>query len=211
VSFCVEFPETSRAINFINGSADASAEAIFKLYKKHADEVGEALDSKGRLAFPRLRRGELPADCLLSIAARCLRRVPTTPLDTSLAKDRAADADQQNGLTIDKSTFKITWQGLGPLEFGNRKEFHLLTLLADSRDQYISHTDLAQRLGGDELDKVTHVKSRLVKLLKENGLEDLANRIKSQKGHYGLFISRAQSKSQSGAIGAQRLRRIMRA
>jgi 7-cyano-7-deazaguanine synthase in queuosine biosynthesis len=189
VNFCVEFPETSRAINFIEGAADATAEANFKLYRQHANEVGKALDGQGRQAFPRLRRGELSADCLLSIAAAGLRRVPATPVDASSTKDRSAVADQQNGLVIDESTFKVTWRDRGPLEIGNRKEFHLLAILASARDQYISHTDLAQRLGGDELDKVTHVKSRLVKFLKENGLEDLANRIKSQKGHYGLFIS----------------------
>jgi 7-cyano-7-deazaguanine synthase in queuosine biosynthesis len=182
VRFCVEFPETSRAINFIEGKADATAEAIFKLYKRHADEVGEALDAQGRAAFPRLRRGELPADCLLSIAAAGLRRVAST--------SPIPGADQQNGpLVVDQATFKITWQGRGPLEIGNRKEFHLLSFLASSRDQYISHTDLAQRLGKDQLDTVTHIKSRLVKFLKKNGFEDLARRIKSQKGHYGLFIS----------------------
>src|SRR5262249_44026809 len=76
VRFCVEFPETTRAINFIDGRADDNAEAIFKLYKRHADEIGEALDSQGRQAFPRLRRRELPSDCLLSISAAGLRRIP---------------------------------------------------------------------------------------------------------------------------------------
>jgi len=75
------------------------------------------------------------------------------------------------------------------VEIGNRKEFHLLAILAASRNQYVSHADLAQRLGGDELDSVTHVKSRLTKLLRAVGLAELADRIKSQKGHYGLFIS----------------------
>jgi len=182
VKFCVEFPETSRAINFIGGQADANAEAIFKLHKRHADEVGGALDSQGRAAFPRLRRSELPANCLLTIAAAGLRRVPGTSGGPS--------ADQKEGqLVVDESTFKITWQGRGPLEIGNRKEFHLLAQLLTSRGKFIPHTDLAERLGGDQLDKVTHVKSRLVKLLKEGGFEDLADLIKSQKGYYGLFIS----------------------
>jgi hypothetical protein len=195
VNFCVAFPETSRAINFIDGGADAVAGAIFKLYKQHADEVGGALDVQGRQAFPRLRRRELSADCLLSIAAAGLRRIPGAADGKSKTDDQTVPTEttRTNGrdgpLVIDEATFKITWEGRGPLYVGNRKELHLLAQLWSSRNQYISHTDLAQRLGGDELDKVTHVKSRLVKLLKERGLEDLADRIKSQKGHYGLFIS----------------------
>jgi hypothetical protein len=177
VNFCVEFPETSRAINFIDGQADAIAEAIYQLYKRHADEVGAALDSQGKQAFPRLRRAELPADCLLSIAAAGLRHIPGTP------------TDEHNGsLVIDETTFTITWRNRS-LPIGNKKEFHFLSELLKSRDSFVAHTDLAERLGGDELDKITHIKSRLVKLLKKNGFDDLAGRIKSQKGHYGLFIS----------------------
>jgi 7-cyano-7-deazaguanine synthase in queuosine biosynthesis len=193
VNFCVAFPETSRALNFIDGEADSIAGKIFKLYKQHADEVGEALDAQGRQSFPRLRRSELPVDCLLSIAAAGLRQIPGASSGQSKPGDKKTEPTGANGqnepLVIDETTFKITWQGREPLEIGNRKEFHLLTLLASSRNQYISQTDLAQGLGGDELDKVTHIKSRLVKFLKNNGLEDLASRIKSQRGHYGLFIS----------------------
>lgn len=190
VSFCVAFPETSRAINFIGGGADAVAEAIFKLYKQHADEVGGALDAQGRQAFPRLRRRELPAECLLCIAAAGLRRVNGTSDGQSRTDDQTVTSSGREGpLVIDEAAFKIIWQGRGPLELGNRKEFHLLAQLWMSCGQYIPHTDIAQRLGGDELDKVTHVKSRLVKLLKEHGFDDLANLIRSQKGHYGLFLS----------------------
>jgi hypothetical protein len=81
LKFCVEFPEMSRAINSIDGRADSNAEAIYQLYKRHASEVGEALDSQGRHAFSRLRRGALPADCLLHIAAAGLR--PPTRQESS--------------------------------------------------------------------------------------------------------------------------------
>jgi DNA-binding response OmpR family regulator len=173
----VEFPETSRAINSVEGKADAIAEEIFQLYKRHANEVGEALDSQGKQAFARLRRGELTPDCLLSIAAAGLRHIPGTP------------TDEHNGsLAIDEANFTITWQKRS-LPIGNRKEFHFLAQLWHSREKFVTHADLAERLGGDQLDKVTHIKSRLVKLLKDNGFDDLAGRIKSQRGHYGLFIS----------------------
>jgi hypothetical protein len=56
-------------------------------------------------------------------------------------------------------------------------------------NKYLPVTDLAQKLGGDELDAIAHVKSRLSKLLKDGGYSDLADRIKTQKGHYGLFLT----------------------
>lgn len=96
-------------------------------------------------------------------------------------------ADQP--LVIDESTFTITWKGNGPHDLGNRKEFHLLKQLWLARDRYVSHTDLAELLGGDDNDKITHVKSRLSKFLKLRGLADLVDQIRTQKGYYGLFIS----------------------
>ncbi len=56
-------------------------------------------------------------------------------------------------------------------------------------NKYHLFADLAQRLGGDELDNITHIKSRLVALLRENGLNDLAACIKTQKSHYEIFLA----------------------
>jgi hypothetical protein len=44
-------------------------------------------------------------------------------------------------------------------------------------------------MGGDPMDKVTHIKSRLVKILQHKGYNDLAEPIRTQKEHYGLFLS----------------------
>ena len=103
--------------------------------------------------------------------------------------NRAKPSCPSRPLVIDEPTFSISWQKGEPLTLGNRKEFHLLAALWASCNQYVPHTELAQQLGGDAFDKLTHIKSRLVKLLRHAGLENLANLIKTQKGHYGLFIS----------------------
>lgn len=92
-------------------------------------------------------------------------------------------------LVIDESAFTLFWRGSGPHELGNRKEFHLLVQLWSARNRYVTHRELAERLGGDEHDKITHIKSRLVKLLKDRGLADLAVLIETDKGHYRLRIS----------------------
>jgi hypothetical protein len=188
VAFCAAYPEVTRAINFIDGRADDVAESIFRLYKRHVDEVGAALDAQGQQAFPRIRRRELHADSFLSILAAGLRRV-STPVTAQVFPTATTPNGQDGALVIDGARFQITWLGRGPHDVGNRKEFHLLSELWSSRDKYVPHADLAERLGGDDNDKITHVKSRLVKRLKECGLEDLAALIKTQKGHYGLIIS----------------------
>jgi len=66
--FCVEYPEVSRALNYVDGSADDVAQAIFTLYRRHAQQVCSAIDAAGRAAISELRRGELPSTCLLRIA-----------------------------------------------------------------------------------------------------------------------------------------------
>lgn len=313
LQFCVEFPEVSRVLNYVTASADDTARAIYELYKRHAQQVGEALDAQGRAAIPRLRRGEISPNNILSIAfsrnQRILnetapsqaqsgpavtpsggesaaqvqgdgsRRVALEQLVAALGEflesgetsegydpdELDCEALEEDGevrlavqavqrhypsgklpapdgrnpwrslldacrneqdplkrqneahrsaeelrewaageakkgvgaiepatdgeLQVDEAAFAISWMGLGPIHLGNRKEFHLLSLLSTARNKYLSHADLAQRLGGDELDAVTHVKSRLVKLLKEKGLDALAAKIKAQRGHYGLFFS----------------------
>jgi len=180
--FCVTYPELGRVINHINGSADQVAQAIFDLYRRHAIQVGDALDAEGRAAISRL--GELPANCGLSIAFS-RRPLPAAEATPETVGDLVTTAD---GLVLDETAFSISWDGHDPLEIGNRKEFRLLHELAKSAGRYVAFSDLAERLGGDALDKVTHIKSRLVKLLRDNGYDELAAKIKTQKEHYGLFL-----------------------
>ena len=183
--FCVAFPELGRVINHIDGTVDQAAQAIYDLYRRHAKQVGDALDAQGRAAISQLRLEELPSNCGLSIAFAGRRpQATTTPEDSD-----GSHVASVNGLVLDESLFSITWDGQSPLEIGNRKEFHLLHELAKSAGRYVAFSDLAERLGGDAMDKVTHVKSRLVKILRENGYDDLAKRIKTQKENYGLFLS----------------------
>jgi hypothetical protein len=184
--FCIEFPEVSRVINFVQGTADDVARGIYELYKRHAKQVGDALDAEGRANISRLRRSELPASCLLSIAFSGKRAIRDASLDKPAQP--ATKAAPSNGLVIDETTFSVSWQSGAPLKLGNRKEFRLLHELAKSVGRYVAFSELAERLGGDSMDKLTHVKSRLAKILRENGYEDLATKIKTEKEHYGLFL-----------------------
>ncbi len=208
MGFCAEYPEVGRALNHLEGSADGMGQAIFDLYRRHAQQVCGAIDAAGRKAISELRRRELPPTCLLSIVfggARKLGQVEgekqkpkaaELEVEELQATDTSTDdggrqvkADRTSSLTVDDATFSIRWGTLPPLEIGNKKEFHLLKSLASSPGRYLPFADLAQQLGGDVMDEITHVKSRLIKILKEKGYGALADRIKTQKGHYGLFLS----------------------
>jgi len=184
--FCVAFPEIGRVINHIDGPADEVAQAVYDLYRRHASQIGDALDAEGRAVISKLRLGELPPNCLLAIAYSGGRKLPEEPAPKAEEAAATAGAD---GLVIDELTFSVRWQGRDPVEIGNKKEFRLLQELAKSVGQYIGFADLAERLGGNAMDKVTHIKSRLVKILQDNGYKDLAERIRTQKEHYGLFLS----------------------
>jgi DNA-binding response OmpR family regulator len=93
-------------------------------------------------------------------------------------------------LQIDPERFTVCWNAKCPVEIGNRKEFHLLQALHTSEGRYVGFADLAEQLGGESFDDIKPVMSRLRKLLKDAGYEDLAACIKTQKGHYGLFLPR---------------------
>ena len=188
--FCVEFPELSRAINHIRGTADEAAQAIFDLYRRHAKQVGDALDAQGRAAIPALRLGELPSNCGLAIAFSPGGR----PLPgASPSTDQVSRSIPRDGLVVDPDGFSVQWNGKGPFEIGNKKEFWLLNALSKSPKKYIAFSDLSEQIGNDEQDKVTHIKSRLVTLLRKHGLADLASLIKTQKEHYGLFIGGSEN------------------
>lgn len=194
LKFCLEFSELNRVLNYVRAPADDTARAIYDLYRRHASQIGKVLDDQGRAAFPQLRRGELPESCLVGIMGSGLRRssaLPPKPAEKSgtPATDQPSQEVASCGFEIDHGKFSIVAKDRSPLVLGNRKEFHLLAALAEAPDNYVPHSELAHRLGGDELNSVTHVKSRLVKQLTLGGYGDVAARILSARGHYGLFLS----------------------
>ena len=186
--FCLEFPEITRAINHIDGSADDVARAIWELYKRHARQVGGAIDREGSRLFSAMRMDEIAPNSMIRIAV-----AGRVDLAVIIAPESPNGQEPTTGgLQIDTERFAVHWKGIGPIEIGNRKEFRLFQELHSSLNKYVSFTDLALRLGGDSFDDVKPVKSRLVGILKEAGCEALAACIKTQKGHYGLFLPRNQ-------------------
>ena len=115
--------------------------------------------------------------------ANWLNEVRAT-LDSFDPNRRESRADDFQG---DRSTFSVRWKGL-ECHLGNTRQFALLEVLAKSTGKYLTFQELAELMGGDQLDDVRHVKYLLAKALREAGMADLAACIKTQRGHYGLFF-----------------------
>jgi hypothetical protein len=115
----------------------------------------------------------------------------TSRSETSSLRDLPKHDDKPQlcikGLVVDENTFSVKWKDRRA-EMGNRKEFRLLLELAKSEGRFVTYRDLADRLGGGQLDDIRHVKSRLVKQLRQHKLDELANRVRTEPGHYGLFL-----------------------
>jgi hypothetical protein len=94
--FCVEYPEVGRALNHLDGTADDVSQAIYNLYRRHAQQVCGAIDAAGRAAISELRRQELPPTCLLSIAFAGLRKLTESVPDE---KQEATVAEEVTGQT----------------------------------------------------------------------------------------------------------------
>lgn len=187
-SFCLEFPEINRVINHIDGRADDVATAIWNLYKRHAQQVGGAIDREGGRLYSAMRMDAIAPNTMIRIAVAGRLDFLAKPAEAP----EAEVGDPTCALEIDVERFSIRWNGNGLIEIGNRKEFRFFQELYSSEGKYIPFAELAERLGGDSFDDVKPIKSRLAKILKDAGHNDLAACIKTQKGHYGLILPRNQ-------------------
>lgn len=67
IEFLEIFPETARALNYLDGDPWQAAERIFSLYKRHANEVNSVTQKMMNKHFPEVRQRALPSNCMLRI------------------------------------------------------------------------------------------------------------------------------------------------
>ena len=91
---------------------------------------------------------------------------------------------------LDETTFSVSLGNREPCRLGNTKRFRLLQVLLASPNKFVPALDIAEGLGGNELDvdSLAVNKWRLCRQLKAHGYSDLAERIKGEPGYYGLFL-----------------------
>ena len=90
---------------------------------------------------------------------------------------------------VDEETFSVQMGNRRPCWLGNSRQFKLLAHLVAQPHRFVSYADLADAIGGDELDReaVIVAKCRLCKRLGMEGYEDLAKMILSQPDHYAFW------------------------
>jgi 7-cyano-7-deazaguanine synthase in queuosine biosynthesis len=68
IPFCTKYGEVSRIIREVPGKADDAAQQVFDLYKRHAKQVCDAVESAAGQHLSELVHHELPDSSLLSVA-----------------------------------------------------------------------------------------------------------------------------------------------
>ncbi len=96
--------------------------------------------------------------------------------------------DSFNRIHVDFPTFSVQCRGKTAI-LGSTQEFRLMWALVESEGKYVAQETLAERLGNPELSHVKHIKLRLTKALGQAGMEFVADAIRAEPGHYGLFFS----------------------
>lgn len=90
------------------------------------------------------------------------------------------------GIVLDKDLFELRWN-LKSCPLSNGQEFRLMRALIDTRGRYVETEILADRLGASALRSIKHIVSRLKKDLRKAGMDQLADAILAETGHYGFF------------------------
>src|SRR5512135_38904 len=120
---------------------------------------------------------------------RAKTRGRTTPADEGTEPQKQPASDPL--LSLDDHTFSLTWRGKTCF-LGNNGSFKLLKLLESRRGEFIEDHEIGEKCCRNEDlaegPAMRQVKGRLVKCLRSNEMDDLADAIKRQLGHYGLIL-----------------------
>jgi len=179
--FLTKFPEASRVLRHVDMSADAAAEAIFKLHKDHANDIRRTLAKLVSEGADAVVRRVHPPNCLLSIA---VGRQATLQSTSSASSTNKSESDGRP--FADSETFTAKYrQHVIPL--GNTLEYALFERLSRKTGIYISNATIASDVwNDDEVEKITIQRTvcNLRRRLRDTGLEIDG----SNKGHYALKV-----------------------
>jgi len=114
-----------------------------------------------------------------------------------IAKMVHGDGEQRTGgeriqkrLRLDESKFTVTWENR-TLHLGNTRGFWLLERLVRCLNRYVTHVDLLEIWGDDELSDTARLRTAVRRLrvtLRRGGMDELADAIVGHRGHYVLAV-----------------------
>lgn len=133
-------------------------------------------------------------------AALCAQEITTILRDRYSSNCRPTGGDNgharrdrlQNGRPVlDEATLSVVWNGR-ILHLGHTQAFWLLTRLARSANQYVTHLDLLQEIWEDECTDTAVLRAGVRRLrikLRRGGMGDLADAIVGHHGRYMLDLA----------------------
>lgn len=178
-AFAVRYPEVNEAVPYLGCPVDEAVRLVHDLGRRNADAVLRAVGSATAANSDALVRQGIPACSLLGVALG--RAEPR--------REPAVAAQPEKGLVVDRSTFRVRFDGV-PCDLGNTREFQFVERLARARGTYLSIAVLGADVWEDAAvakNTVQAVACNVRRKFRDCGLpRDLIDG--SQKGHYGLKV-----------------------
>lgn len=187
--FLMKYPEVSRVLRHIRMPAEAAAERVFGLYRRHARDICQTLIGLVSSEAAAIVHKIYPANCLLSLAAG--RSPLSSPLTAQPAVSVPVHKPSSDGPPVaDRNTFAVCHLGKSCV-LRNTKEFALFERLLRRPGNYVSTATLAEDVWKDdrtEKNTIQRAASSLRRKLRAQGLDQLDIDGTTNKDHYALRI-----------------------
>jgi hypothetical protein len=181
VAFFAHYGETSRIVGFFSERADTVAGRILDLHRRHASAVCRVFEEAIRVHAAELRKGTLPATCLLSLVVS-QQDGKSADIAQPAVVERADTVDPEILLAIDKKAKRVILDRWGELG-GNSAE--LIIRLAEpfrqarseerapERYPYTQTSNLISQLGCDNAEvlrrRVLRCRNKITQLAAQAG------------------------------------------
>jgi hypothetical protein len=189
VAFAKRFGEMSRVLRHVRLPAQDAAEAIFKLYKRHANQICHALSAVVSEHSSLVVSTDYPAKSLLAIAVdRRNGAHDPDPGNTTPIPPASDNGSERTMPVVDRDTFTVHHRGR-KCELSNTMEFALIERLSRQPGQYFSVSTLMEEVWDDrkvEKNTVQRTASNLRRKLREAGLDSIEIDGTTNRDHYSL-------------------------
>jgi 7-cyano-7-deazaguanine synthase in queuosine biosynthesis len=181
------YPEAARALPYLGDTPSAAVQEILALYRRHADQVFDAISAAVSREADHVARRDLPANCMLSIALG--GRPSSAPAATPASEDARLTSRPESELVVDSETLTAHWGG-HECFLGAGIEFRLLQRLHASVGKFVTLDILREDVWDDsctEKNTIQRTVSNLRRRLHSDGL--LGVEISgNEPGHYRLVV-----------------------
>jgi hypothetical protein len=189
--FAERFGEIAHVIRYTGLPADHAVQKIFELYRKHAEEVSQALQGIITSRSDAVMHQSYPVYSLLgAIVGRTSRFRYVGKIENVDSARDGIPTPVEKGLVIDSTKFEVRFDGVSCF-LGNTLEFGFLARLQRARGIYVSHRQLQDDVWNDdhtERSAIQRVASNLRRKLKDAEIAGVTID-GGQAGHYRLVCS----------------------